>query len=75
MINGKRCSRLNVVIGQICLVCHLPVVNQPPGHHGYDPASGIAVIGCHTRVRPDHLLMFFIDSLDIVVVRVTTHFQ
>src|SRR5256714_13981175 len=46
------------------------IVHESPGYRGEHPALFVAVIGCHSRMGPDHLLMFGIDLPDIFLMDV-----
>jgi hypothetical protein len=49
-------------------VSHRPVIDEPPRHRGKHPAAAVPVIGRHSRMGPDHLLVLAIDLADIAVV-------
>src|SRR5437870_13767302 len=64
LLNGRNRDEL----GKVCLTGEVPVVQQAPRAVRDDATAGVAEVGGHPWVAPDHLLVHRLDLLVVAVV-------
>src|SRR6266849_8436830 len=58
------------ILAQVRIMCHSPIVHEPPGHRGKYPALLVSIVSRHPRMGPYHLFMLGVDLANVPVMDV-----